>query len=126
MMKMYMVVFMQTSYSEHIFSHTTPVSTKIFLLKMPLIDKKKQGGSLNMTEKQLRNFIKYNDQLPATLPHKSGDGILSSLGSLITAGTSFIKSNADVIKTGTQAISNAASAGKNINDAVNATKKIKC
>ena len=82
---------------------------------MPLIDIEKQGGSLS--NKQIRNFKKYNNL-------QEGDGLFSGLSSLITPAVNFIKSNADVIKTGTQAISNVSTAGKNINDAVNATKKI--
>ena len=82
---------------------------------MPLIDIEKQGGSLS--NKQIRNYKKYNNL-------QEGDGIFSGLSSLITPAVNFIKSNADVIKTGTQAISNVSTAGKNINDAVNATKKI--
>ena len=80
---------------------------------MPLIDIEKQGGSLS--NKQMRNFKKYNDL--------QGDGLFSGLSNLITPAINFIKSNADVIKTGTQAISNVSTAGKNINDAINATKK---
>ena len=55
---------------------------------------------------------------------QEGDGLFSGLSNLITPAVNFIKSNADVIKTGTQAISNVSTAGKNINDAINATKKI--
>ena len=87
---------------------------KNFLLKMPLIDFEKQGGSLS--NKQMRNFKKYNDL-------QGGDGLFSGLSNLITPAVNFIKSNADVIKTGTQAISNVSTAGKNIKHAINATKK---
>ena len=74
----------------------------------------KQGGSLS--NKLLRNFKKYNDL-------QEGDGLFSGLSNLITPAINFIKSNADVIKTGTQAISNVSTAEKNINNAINATKK---
>ena len=90
---------------------------------MPLIDIEKQGdyaesGSMNhLSNKQIRNFEKYNDL-------QEGDGLFSGLSNLITPAVNFIKSNADVIKTGTQAISNVSTAGKNINDAINATKKM--
>ena len=87
---------------------------------MPLIDIDKQGGSLS--NKQIRNLKKYNDASKNYL--QEGDGIFSGLSNLITPVVNFIKSNADVIKTGTQAISNVSTAGKNINDAVNATKKL--
>ena len=52
----------------------------------------------------MRNFKKINDL--------QGDGLFSGLSNLITPATSFIKSNADVIETGTQAISNVSTAGK--------------
>ena len=81
---------------------------------MPLIDIEKQGGSLS--NKEMRNFKKYNDL-------QEGDGLFSGLSNLITPAVNFIKSNADVIKTGTQVISNVSTAGKNINDAINANKK---
>ena len=83
---------------------------------MPLINthQEKQGGSLS--NKPMRNSKKYIDL--------QEDGLFSGLSNLITPEINFIKSNDDVIKTGTQAISNVSTAGKNINDAINATKKI--
>ena len=50
--------------------------------------------------------------------------MFSSLSNLIIPAINFIKSNADVIKTRNQAISNVLTTGKNINDATNATKKV--
>ena len=89
---------------------------------MPSIDIEKQGGSLS--NKQMRNFKKYNDAESSSKNHlQEGDGIFSGLSNLITPAVNFVISNADVIKTGTQAISNVSTAGKNINDAINATKK---
>ena len=73
----------------------------------------------------MRNLKKYNDAESSSKNYlQEGDGLFSGLSSLITPAVNFIKSNADVIKTGTQAISNVSTAGKNINDAINATKKI--
>ena len=89
---------------------------------MPLVDIEKQGGSLS--NKQMRNFKKYSHDRAGANNLQEGDGLFSGLSNLITPAINFIKSNADVIKTGTQAISNVSTAGKNINDAVNATKKI--
>ena len=81
---------------------------------MPLIDIEKQGDYFS--NKQMRNLKKYNDL-------QEGDGLFSGLINIISPAVNFIKSNADVIKTGTQAISNVSTAEKNINDAINATKK---
>ena len=86
---------------------------------MPLIDIEKQGGSL--FNKQIRNLknitmLKSSSKNYAESGSKShlqeGDGISSGLSNLITPAVNFIKSNADVIKTGTQAISNVSTAGK--------------
>ena len=76
---------------------------------------------MQLTEKQLKHFKSYNEILPA---QKTGDGLFSSIGSLISAGTNFNKSNGDAIKTGTQALSNVSFVGKNMNDAVKLNKKI--
>ena len=110
-MNQFMDHSMQTNFSEA----GSEGILKNFLLKMPLIDIEKQGGSLS--NKQMRNLKKYNDL-------QEGDGLFSGLSNLITPAVNFIKSNADVIKTGTQAISNVSTAGKNINNAINATRKI--
>ena len=80
---------------------------------MPLIDIEKQGSYHSI--EQMRNFKKYNDL--------QGKGLFSGLSNLITPAVNFIISNSDVIKTGTQAISNVSTTGKNTNDAINATKK---
>ena len=59
---------------------------KNFLLKMLLIDihKEKQGGSLS--NKQMRNFLKFNDL-------QEGDGLFSGLSNLITPAVNFFKIN---------------------------------
>ena len=72
---------------------------------------------------KLEILKKYNDA-GSKNQLQEGDGIFSGLSNLITPAVNFIKSNADVIKTGTQAISNVSTAGKNISDAIIATKKI--
>ena len=119
---------MQTNFSEAGSEGTAlPLLRKIpknFLLKiLPLIDIEKQGGPLS--NKQMRNLKKYNDAESSSKNYlQEGDGLFSGLSNLITPAVNFIKSNADVIKTGTQAISNVSTAGKNINDAINATKNI--
>ena len=109
-MNQFMDYSMQTNFSEA-GSGRIP---KNFLLKTPLIDTEKQDRSLS--NKHIRNFKKYNDL-------QEGGGFFLGLCNLIAPAVNFIKLNADVIKTGTQAISNVSTAGKNINDAINATKK---
>ena len=63
----------------------------------------------NYAESGLKNYL------------QEKDGLFSGLSNIITPAVNFIKSNADVMKTGTQAISSVSTAGKNINDAINAT-----
>ena len=110
---------MQTNFSEA----GSEGILKNFLLKMPLIDIEKQGGSLS--NKQIRNLKKYNDAESSSKNYlQEGDGLFSGSSNLITPAVNFFKSNADAIKTGTQAISNVSTAGKNINDAISATKKV--
>ena len=77
----------------------------------------KSGSTNHLSNIQMRNLKKYNDL-------QEGDGLFSGLSNLITPAVNFIESNADVITTGTQAISNVSTAGKNINNAINATKKL--
>ena len=55
---------------------------------------------------------------------KNGEGIFSGLGSLITSGVNFATANKDLIQAGIQSTGSIIQAGKNINDAVNSTRKV--
>ena len=96
----------------------------IFNLKMPLLTG--DGFDKLQTKKQFVNLYDSAHINPMIVGEqiKNGEGIFSSIGSLITAGTNFVKTNSELIKTGTSAASNIASAGKNINDAINSTRKV--
>ena len=54
---------------------------------------------------------------------KTGEGIFSGLGSLITSGVNFATANKDLIQAGIQSTGSIIQAGKNINDAANSTRK---
>ena len=111
-------------YEEELQKHTF----KIFLIKMPLINQHKGNGLENITMKRIRNFNKFNTNIPTitttNLPVVEGEGLFSGLSSLLSSGVNLIKANSEVIKTVGSAGANVAGATKNIVDAVNSTKKV--
>ena len=89
---------------------------------MPLVNRF-ESGNLYYSKKQLRNFNQYSEALPTIETAFAGDEIFSAIGSLIAPATNFMKANSELIKPVTSSAANLTSAGKNISDAVNTTKK---
>ena len=96
---------------------------------MPLINQNKGNGFEDITMKKVRNFNKFHLNTPTiattNIPYVEGEGLFSGLSNLISSGVNFVKTNSEVIKTAGSAGANTASAVKNITDAVNSTKKLK-
>ena len=95
---------------------------------MPLINQNKGNGFEDITMKKVRNFNKFHLNTPTiattNIPYVEGEGLFSGLSNLISSGVNFVKTNSEVIKTAGSAGANTASAVKNITDAVNSTKKL--
>ena len=93
---------------------------------MPLINQNKGNGFEDITMKKVRNFNKFHLNTPTiattNIPYVEGEGLFSGLSNLISSGVNFVKTNSEVIKTAGSAGANTASAVKNITDAVNSTK----
>ena len=95
---------------------------------MPLINQNRGNGFEDITMKKVRNFNKFHLNTPTiattNIPYVEGEGLFSGLSNLISSGVNFVKTNSEVIKTASSAGANTASAAKNITDAVNSTKKL--
>ena len=88
---------------------------------MPLINEFHSGGDGLYTTKQ---HVKLYDSAFVNPMIKSGDGIFSGLGSLFTSVVNFATANKDLTQAGIQLTGSIIQAGKNINDAVNSTRKV--
>ena len=95
---------------------------------MPLINQNRGNGFEDITMKKVRNFNKFHLNTPTiattNIPYVEGEGLFSGLSNLISSGVNFVKTNSEVIKTASSAGANTASAAKSITDAVNSTKKL--
>ena len=95
---------------------------------MPLINQNRGNGFEDITMKKVRNFNKFHLNTPTiattNIPYVKGEGLFSGLSNLISSGVNFVKTNSEVIKTASSAGANTASAAKSITDAVNSTKKL--
>ena len=95
---------------------------------MPLINQNRGNGFEDITMKKVRNFNKFYLNTPTiattNVPYIEGEGLFSGLSNLISSGVNFVKTNSEVIKTAGSAGANTVSAVKNITDAVNSTKKL--
>ena len=91
---------------------------------MPLVNNFRTGDGY-YTTKQLTKLYDsaYVNPLVVSEQIKHGEGIFSGLGSLINSGVSFATANKDLIQAGVQSAGSVIQAGKNINDAVNSTRK---
>lgn len=114
-MKIFMEVCIRTNYRKHIFN-------QIYLIKidkMVLIQLSKDNN-LNfegISSKNRRNIPKeeYNGGFLGSL--------FSGIAKIATPAINFAKTNSDLIKTGVTGLASVTSAGKNIADIVNSTKK---
>ena len=92
---------------------------------MPLVNEFRSGDGL-YTNKQLIKLYDSACVNPILVAEqiKTGDGIFASLGSLISPALKLVSANKDLIKSGIQSAGSVIQAGKNINDAVNSTRKV--
>ena len=92
---------------------------------MPLINNFRSGDGFYTTKQSVNLYNSANvNPMIVSEQIKNGEGIFSGLGSLISSGVKIATANKDLIQAGVKTTGSVIQAGKNINDAINSTRKV--
>ena len=92
---------------------------------MPLINDFRSGDGFYTTKQSVNLYNSANvNPMIVSEQIKNGEGIFSGIGSLISSGVKLATANKDLIQAGVKTTGSVIQAGKNINDAINSTRKV--